>query len=41
MKTKRRWMAWVLEESAKPQPSMPWTRSKHAGTVSPPGAARA
>ncbi|WP_158243124.1 hypothetical protein [Acidimangrovimonas sediminis] len=28
MKTERRWMKWVLEESAKPQPAMPWQRSQ-------------
>ncbi|WP_372603770.1 hypothetical protein [Actibacterium sp.] len=27
MKTKRRWMAWVLEESAKGTPPMPWQRT--------------
>lgn len=28
MKTNRRWMNWVLEESAKEQAAMPWTRGK-------------
>lgn len=27
MKTKRRWMNWVLEESAKGTAPMPWARS--------------
>lgn len=26
MKPQRRWMKWVLEETAKPQPAMPWHR---------------
>lgn len=28
MKTERRWMKWVLEESAKEQPAMPWQRNQ-------------
>lgn len=27
MKSKRRWMQWVLEESAKDTTPMPWSRS--------------
>lgn len=26
MKSKRRWMIWVLEQSAKPNVALPWTR---------------
>lgn len=26
MKAKRRWMTWVLEESAKPDVALPWER---------------
>lgn len=26
MKTERRWMKWVLEDSTKVQPAMPWQR---------------
>lgn len=26
MTSKRRWMQWVLTESAKPQPVLPWQR---------------
>lgn len=26
MKVNRRWMRWVLEESAKETPALPWTR---------------
>lgn len=28
MKTERRWMKWVLEESAKEQVAMPWQRGQ-------------
>ena len=28
MKTERRWMKWVLQESAKDQPAMPWQRGQ-------------
>jgi hypothetical protein len=26
MTRKSRWMAWIIEESARPQATMPWTR---------------
>ncbi len=28
MKTERRWMKWVLDETAKDQPAMPWQRGQ-------------
>ncbi|WP_155886690.1 hypothetical protein [Actibacterium atlanticum] len=28
MKSNRRWMKWVLEETAKETPDLPWTRSQ-------------
>ncbi|MDV4167064.1 hypothetical protein [Rhodovulum sp. FJ3] len=27
MKKERRWMKWVIAESAKEQPALPWTRA--------------
>ncbi len=41
MKTKRRWLAWVLEESAKPQPQLPWARNTRRAARGPRRAARA
>lgn len=41
MKTKRRWMAWVLKESTKPQPPLPWACNKRDRPARPPRAARA
>lgn len=28
MKAERRWMKWVLDETAKDQPAMPWKRGQ-------------
>lgn len=33
MKTQRRWMKWVLEEAAKPQPPMPWKQAGRKAKV--------
>lgn len=45
MNTKRRWMNWVLEESAKETVSLPWARGKRPirarATAAAPKAARA
>ncbi len=39
MKPKRRWLAWVLEESARNAPSLPWKR--RARKARQPASARA
>ncbi len=38
MTSKRRWMKWILAESAKPQPGLPWQRGKRIdrATALPP-----